>query len=126
MNNKPTPEQIEKLPRWAQQFIKYLEMEREHAIRELNEYCDSTTPSPYYTDNYVSTGEKTGPSVKTRFIQAHRLMVDFEGVTLQIIPREGSGIELQWYQTGGSTLDDVIMQPRSYQAISLKLPRESK
>ena len=87
MKDKPTPEQIAKLPQWAQEHIKYLNMERDTAIRALNEHIDHQTPSPLYWDQYLSTGEGnsgglTGPTNKRFYVQNHRMTVEHAGVLL--------------------------------------------
>jgi len=41
--NKPTPEQISKLPRWAQDHIKDLARQRETALEALNSHVDNQT-----------------------------------------------------------------------------------
>ena len=38
----------ERLPKWAQQQVATLMIERDCAIRELNEYRDEQTPAQFY------------------------------------------------------------------------------
>ncbi len=114
---KPTPEQIEKLPKWTQEYIKDLERQRENAIRALNEYCDNQTPAPFSVREYESTGEGFGPSRKVRYIQADRMEIQWQGVSLEIILREDN-IDLQW--RGASIMEDCAFIPRSYQQAALK------
>lgn len=62
-----------RLPRWAQAYIEDLLREREMAIRTLNEFQDAQTRSRIYYEDHVCTGEETGPSTKTRYIQSNRI-----------------------------------------------------
>ena len=118
----PTPEQLAKLPRWAQDHIKDITRERDVAVRALNEYCDDQTPSPFYVDEAVCTGEQRGPSIKRRYIQAHTIKVNWAGVEL-VIDANGYGnrnneIGLQWSST--NHIREVAMIPQRFQSITLK------
>lgn len=93
---------LDRLPRWAQEYIHKIERERDVAIRELNEWVDSQTKSPFYIDEVVCTGETQGPSTKRRYVQAHSIAVDFGGVELRVLLRDSHGperIELSWNST---------------------------
>lgn len=114
----PTSEQIAKLPKWAQEYIRQLERERAEAIRALNRYCDDQTPSAFRIHELESTGETVGPSQKTRHIQTHKMEVDWQGVELTIILRNDS-IDLQWRGSAGVTSECAFI-PRSFQAANLK------
>jgi len=124
-----TDDRFDKLPKWAQSHIRTIERERDTAIRALNQYIDNQTPSPFYSDEYVSTGEaQRGPSGKRRYFQAYKMEVDHGGVLLNIMLREALSqsaqkpcIELQWGGSGRG-MDDVIFQPYSFQAARLIKP----
>jgi len=62
-----------KLPKWAQEKIQRLEMQRDAAIRTLNEFKDTQTESNIWIEDNPCTGEETGPSNKRRYIHAHRV-----------------------------------------------------
>lgn len=68
-----TQEQLNKLPKFAQEYIRKIERERELAVRQLNEFVDGQTESKIWVDEAVCTGEESGPSFKRHYIQAHRL-----------------------------------------------------
>lgn len=104
---------ISKLPKWAQDKIKELERQRLTAINALNQYCDSQTPSPFYIDEYESTGEGYGPSSKRRYIQTYKIEVVHQGVWLSVSLREDC-INLQW-GNGPHKHNDVAFIPHSYQ-----------
>ena len=68
-----TKEQLGKLPKFAQEYIHSLELNRDLAIRQLNEFVDSQTESSIWIDEYVCTGEQRGPSPKRHYLQTHRV-----------------------------------------------------
>lgn len=72
---KPSNEQIEKLPKWAQERIRDLERERELSVRKLNEFVDGQTESRIWVDDLVCTGEQSGPTSKRHYIQSHKITV---------------------------------------------------
>lgn len=112
-----TDERIKKLPVWTQELIASLERQREEAIRALNQYVDSQTPSPFFIDELESTGETQGPSQKTRYIQTRRMEVEHAGVHLSILLRDGK-IDLQWSGVE-RTSEHIAFVPRSFQSADL-------
>lgn len=110
---------IASLPVWAQEYIAGLKREREVAVRELNEYCDATTPSPFYTDEMVCTGETIGPSTKRRYIQAHTIRVEHAGVGLDVRTFDRKYITLQWGSITGRMSDTVGLVPKAFQCADL-------
>ena len=123
MKDKPTQEQISKLPLWAQDLIKYQAQERDIAIRALNEHLDLQTPSKVYFEKYLSTGEQQGPSLKKFYVQYDRLTFEHAGILLQVNcwnadPMHDNSIELQWSVPNG-TCDMVAFVPRSFQSAAL-------
>ncbi len=113
-----TDPRIEKLPKWAQDHIADIQRQRDVSVRELNEYIDKQTPSPFFVDEMVCTGEETGPTVKRNYIQTRRVSVEHAGVSLDVYIRD-EVIELTWgdgeYRNG-----DVAMIPVSRQQVHLK------
>jgi hypothetical protein len=107
---------INKLPKWAQTYIRNIERERETAIRVLNEHIDNQTLSPIYVDDYECTGEEQGPSIKRKYIQSNKITIEHQGVELGIILRDES-IDIQW--SSERCLGDVAFIPASYQAARL-------
>jgi hypothetical protein len=109
---------IAKLPKWAQEHIKGLERERFVAVRSLNEFTDKQTPSPFYHEDYVCSGEQQGPTKKRNYIQASSLIVESFGIELTVILRdEEKAIDLQW--VGVNLHGHVAMIPRSFQKVYL-------
>lgn len=119
----PTPEQISKLPRWAQEHIKDLERNLTTAQALNKRFEDAQTPSPFYTDDWTVT-----PSVK-RFFQAtaSRICIEHAGVHLQVFladPKDGQrlhGIELSYQGINERSLcgSTVALMPRSISCIQL-------
>lgn len=108
---------ITKLPKWAQDKIAMLERERETAIDTLNRWQDGQAKSPIANPNYECTGENIGPTMKTQYIQSHRLEITWQGIKLQVLLRD-KAIDLQ-YSGAGAMQSDVCLVPRSYQQIWL-------
>jgi hypothetical protein len=118
----PTIEQLAKLPKWAQDHIADITRERDVSVCSLNEYCDESTPSPFEISEYVCTGEKQGPLLKRRYIQAHTMTVKWRGVELRIDANDygqsGKGIRLQW--NNQNDRDECAFIPQSYQSAIIK------
>jgi hypothetical protein len=116
-----TDPRIEKLPAWAREHIKDLQRQRDLAVRSLNEYCDTQTPSPFFTSDMESTGEQKGPTIRKRYIQAYKIIVEHEGVSLKVMVRPGDSkkIELQWGVAEGRITEDIAFVPCSFQAADL-------
>lgn len=111
-------EKIEKLPRWAQEYIAKLSRERDTAVRALNEYLDDQTPSGFFYEDLLCTGESSGPSFKKTFVQTDRITVINQGVRLDVRV-EDLGIILQWSDVHRS-VGDIAMIPESFQKVVLK------
>ena len=116
---------LKRLPKWAQEYIKSIEREREETIKTLNEFRDNQTPSEFYCDRLVCTGEKTGPSVKRHYFSASqgRLVAAHAGVKLEIILRDGL-IDLSYGREDDRIdLTPAILQPVSWNRINLSIPK---
>ena len=113
--NSFTDEELAKLPKWALEKIEDLTRERKEAVRELNEYLDSQTPSSFYTDEFACLGltEKGTPNSQRRFFQTDRIEADHKGVHLSVYLGV-DGIEISW-GAGAKHGRDVAFIPRSYQ-----------
>ncbi len=115
------PEKIKKLPMWAQDYIANLESERFVAVRALNEAMDELTPSPFYVDDGVCTGESSGPTVKRKYIQARKITCDIHGIELDIsifTNNDKPGIKLSWASKVRG-MADVAMIPMSLNQVEL-------
>jgi len=112
MNDK-----IEKLPKWAQEYIKDLQRQRDVAVRALDKYVDEQPPSPFYTEDLHCTEPVGGPTRRKRYIQAHGMTVQHEGVCLNILLRP-EHIDLQW-GTDKNLSREVAFIPSSWMAARL-------
>ena len=118
----PTPEQIARLPKWAQEYLKQLESDRLSAVRSLNEYVDDQAESPFRYWDYVNTGEEgRAPSHKTKFIQTNKMEVHWAGIELRVLIRPGQNeIDLQWSKADGSRIEEIAFIPKSFGSAVLK------
>ena len=67
---------VEKLPKWAQDYIKDLIRERENAVTILNDFQNSQTVSRVFYDEHACTGEVTGtdcPVTKRCYVPTNSL-----------------------------------------------------
>jgi hypothetical protein len=105
----PTPEQLAKLPKWAQAHIARIERTRDDAIEQLGRYIDDQTPSSVY---YEAMG-----SFDRKYIQSRRIVFQSEGVELTVmLPGDSQrGIELSWGPEGCHGLGDMCFIPTAYQ-----------
>ena len=123
----PTPEQIAKLPKWAQEHIVDLARQRAAAVQALNEATNRVQPAPFYFTDTVHTGEASGPSFKKFYVNTRRMSVEHAGIQLDVFlpePDDGQrlyGIELTYRSIGGRGLTDrmVGIMPRSINSVQL-------
>lgn len=118
MSPIPTPEQIAKLPKWAQERLADLECRTRMAEDTLKEYIDDQTPSEFYIEDYVSVGEGSNTHVK-KFIQTYKMAVEHNGVKLTILLRQDEkGIELQWNDTN-RLINEIALVPLSFNKVKV-------
>jgi hypothetical protein len=118
MSTLPTPEQIAKLPKWAQERLADVERRTRVAEEKLKEYLDAQTPSEFYVEEYVSTGEGSDKYAQ-RYIQTYKMAVETGGVKLTILLRQDEkGIELQWNSTS-RLMQEVAMVPLSFNKVKI-------
>lgn len=111
-----------KLPKWTQEYIQNIERERDVAIRTLNEFQDSQTPTPYWTEEYTCLGESTphgdrGPTNKRHYVQAHRMTVKVGKSEVDFFLREPDLLEIS---TGSHTMR---FKPHSSNCIQMEEPK---
>lgn len=117
-DKSPTPEQIAKLPKWAQEHIADLARRQANAERALNDFKDNQTPSEFYTEEYLCVGAKSNEYVK-RYIQAHKVCVERDGVKLTILLRQDEkGLDLQWQSTD-RLMNEVALVPTSFNKVKI-------
>jgi hypothetical protein len=117
-DKRPTPEQIAKLPKWAQERLADLERRTRVAETHLKETLDAQTPSEFYVEEYVSVGEGSDKYVK-RYVQTYKMTVERDGVKLGILLRQDEkGIEVQWNSTN-RLMSEVAMVPLSFNKVKI-------
>lgn len=113
-----SPEQLAKLPKWAQEEFKTLERERDIAVRELNQWVDNQTPSNIKIHEHVPIGPG-GPKRMTRFIQGYCVEFEHAGVwvevTLPYWDAREKYITLKWGKEQ-IACDEVAFIPYSHQS----------
>ena len=96
--------------------------ERDEAKRELADYLQSQTPSPFFIEKY-----EVGGSHK-HYIQTQKMTVQHAGVELEINlmannMRDGDGIELSYGRPDGPFVHDgIAIVPRHHNCIELRTP----
>ncbi len=111
---QPTPEQIGRLPKWAQAHIKQLGRQRQNAIDSLNKFQDSDEPTPVSYEQFKQLGR--GSEFLTRHIDTHSVKFTKNGVTLVVtLHDDDRGIALSWGPEGSHGLGDMCFVPTAYQ-----------
>ena len=123
--NQPTPEQIEKLPKWAQDWISNLARAHREAVKQVERVENEATPSPISTTGFLCAQPTGGPSYHTRYFRADSIEINHAGVWLSIGLRQNE-ISLQWSAGHKHSLDDALFTPTSYQAASLRNIKEAR
>ena len=67
-----------KLPKWAQDHISSLQMERDQAVAELRRFEAAQAPSRIWTEGHVCIGEQLGPTSTKRYIDPDIYWVHFK------------------------------------------------
>jgi hypothetical protein len=106
---------LNKLPKWAQEYIRNIERDRELSVRALNEFVDTQTESPIWVDEGVCTGEESGPAFKRHYIQAYQVTfrVGTQEVYIGLDLRDSSELKIN---CGGRTM---VFQPIASNAMKI-------
>jgi len=121
-NMKPTPEQLAKLPKWAQQHIEDIERSLKAAQTRMANMDDQQTPSPVYIEEWPEN------KIVRRYVQVpySHVTIKHAGVHLDIyLAREKDaqwlyGIELTYAgEVRNLTGCEVAIIPRSVNTIQL-------
>jgi len=110
-------EQFNKLPKYAQEHIEELQRDRDLAIKKLNDFLDSQTPSPIYVDDMIAFSG--GPKQIRQYVHGQRVFFEKDGVTLEVsLFDDYRNIEMRYYQTKRLT-GSVALTPVSHQHLRL-------
>ena len=89
----PTPEQLAKLPKWAQEHIEDMDRRAVVAERTLREFYDNSTPSEFYTEDWDAEQNK----MVRRYVQTHRLSIERDGLKVDLLLRQDDpGVDITW------------------------------
>jgi len=113
----PTPEQIQKLPKWAQDHIAFLDRRASEATKKVSDFLADQKPSA------ICVPEFTAGLNSVRYIQASTVRFIHRGVELEVTIRDsnlsGTGIQLQWGEAGTSHSGEVAFIPETHQRARL-------
>lgn len=112
-----TIEQIEKLPKWAQEHIRQLEGQRNSAVRALQRFCESNSTGAIVAPQLVC--DSSPPSHREARYNWHNLEVRHVGVRLRITLYDDR-INLS-YTSESRELDYVYFTPASFQQFNLSM-----
>lgn len=113
---------LEKLPRWAQDYIKDLDRERDNAITILNEFQADQTPSKVFYDEHACTGEipgTDGPVTKTCYVPTRNLTFVVGRHEVYVTLHEDSG---HFYLDVCAGFGSLRFQPQSGNMIRIEEP----
>ena len=82
--NALTPEQFNKLPKWAQAHILDLDRRAATAERTLREFYDKQTPSNIFTQTWDSEQHK----MLRYYLQSHKVSIERDGLKVDILIRQ--------------------------------------
>lgn len=122
MRDRPTDEQLAKLPKYVSKYIEGLERERDRALAVMRKMESEQVPTKVKCEDFESTGEQYGPSRVTRYFDAKRLEITQHGVTLCVdgLWNDDEDIILSWRPAGqGHPCGDIALIPLSHQRIKL-------
>ena len=118
--NQPTPEQIARLPKWAQEHIRDLEGHKDIAQRKLREYLETQEQTNCWTDELVCM-KNSGPEWVRRYFKVANIEVAHKGVHLTVsgLRSEDNDIRLSWRPVGNGGNGSVAFTPWAYQQARL-------
>jgi hypothetical protein len=126
-----SPKQIDRLPVWAQTYIRDLERERDLAIRELKDMINDQTPSSVYYDDTVTVEGPPWLNIR-RYVQTHKVIMEYGGVCVQLScdsyrpeGQRSGRIKVDYWPSEDKVRGVVVMQPTSYRAFEVCLPEKA-
>ena len=126
MNNQATQERIAKLPLWAREHIAELERARQSAVDALAKYVNENDEGPFVFSEFVSDGEKCGPTTYTRRVNAYKLDVAHADIHFSLTLADEDAIKIRWSAGKAShSMGDVCFIPESWQQARLVHPNRA-
>lgn len=119
--NRPTDDQLAKLPKYAQAYIQDLERKHENVLKIMRSMEAEQPKGKVWEDTFEHTGEERGGSRVIRYFPCNHLEIESAGVRLSICGLwNDEEIQLSWRPAGqGHPLGDVLFIPTSYQQAKL-------
>jgi hypothetical protein len=100
---------LTKLPKWAQEYIKDIKRQRDDARTRLSEFIDSQTPSDFFVEEW----DNAGP-IK-RYIQTHKITVKMGNKEIYINKEQDGSFYL------ASGFGGLQIEPSASNAIRIKV-----
>jgi len=122
MKDSDLKKRIMRLPKWAKDHIRDLTRQREAAVRALDKFEATQTPSKMWVEDFCSDGKTRGPSTRKLYVQGRRITIEHNDIRLDVLMRE-EALDLQWSR-GKSRGGDIPMIPRSYGQVWLVNPKD--
>lgn len=122
MHDRPTEQQLSRLPKHVQRYIQGLERERDNALECMRKMEDDQTPTKIESRDFECLGEQRGPTEVKRYFDAKRIEITQHGVILSVdgLWNDDEDITLSWRPAGcGHACGDVGMIPLSHQRVRL-------
>jgi hypothetical protein len=107
MSVKP---EITKLPKWAQEHIQTIERQRDFAIKTLDDFINTQTPSDFFVDEFSQKG-----TIK-HYIQTRKITVKLDNGKEIYINKEQDG---SFYLASG--WGGLQIEPSASNAIRIKV-----
>lgn len=129
----PTPEQLSKLPKWAQDYIKDRDTVARNAVSVMVAAHESQTPTPFYFSGsmWPDPDSRSPKNSKVYVGQDWRrsIAIEFGGIILDITCRENvrypSEIGIN-FRTVDRLREDVMLIPNASNSITFRLPRKDQ
>lgn len=117
MTNLVQERDLTKLPKWAQEYFADLRRQRDFAVQSLNDFVNTQTPSKFWVDEHVCTGEEQGPVNKRHYIQAHQITVQMGKDEVYILLRQNGELDIS------SGFGKLRIQPVASNCIRIEEPK---
>lgn len=109
-------EQLKKLPKWAQEYIDTITMQRDAANRLLDKIKDNTTESPFFIEHYRP--EAGSPGDRFYINGTKSVMLHHDNIAVRLF-FDRQGICLHFNSTEPSLNSGVGIVPQASNAIRL-------
>lgn len=112
----PSPEDIGRLPKWAQKHIHDLSRALKTAEKSLHKYVDDQTPSPFQMKEIICLSETTTIS---KYVQGDTMRVVSGNVHMDVYPVD-NGIDIIFEEDVKEAGYDVVLIPRASNSLQLR------